>query len=99
MKAIPFLRKIRNQLKETESDYRYISMCFDDCEKVKNYNGIQSRSFYMKLEKYGDYQIIIDEDIMRTLLDIESVSISKLVQIKKNFEPSCSRCFKDRCSL
>lgn len=87
IKVIPFLRKIKNRLKETEPDYRNISMYLDDCEKAKNYDGnivtSHSRFLYMSLEKYTDYHIIIDEDIMRTLLDIESVSINKLIQFKK----------------
>lgn len=88
MKVIPFLRKIRSSLCENEPDYRNISIYLDDCEKAKNYDGnivtSHSRFLYMNLEKYVNYQIIIDEDIMRTLLGIESLSINKLVQIKGN---------------
>lgn len=88
MKVIPFLKKIRSRLCESEPDYRHISMYLDDCEEAKDYDGnivtSHSRFLYMNLEKYRDYQIIIDEDIMRTLIDIESVSINKLMQIKKN---------------
>ncbi|MCM1231666.1 MAG: DEAD/DEAH box helicase family protein [Ruminococcus flavefaciens] len=88
MKVIPFLRKIRSRLCENEPDYRNISMYLDECEKAKNYDGnivtSHSRFLYMNLEKYADYQVIIDEDIMRTLLGIESFSINKLEQIKGN---------------
>lgn len=88
MKVIPFLRKIRSRLKENDIDYRNISMYLDDCEKVNDYDGnivtSHSRFLYMDLKKYAGYQVIIDEDIMRILLSIESVSISKLVQIKSN---------------
>lgn len=63
-------------------------MYLDDCEKAKKYDGnivtSHSRFLYMNFEKYRDYQVIIDEDIMRTLLDIESVSINRLMQVKRN---------------
>ncbi len=88
MKVIPFLRKIRSRLKESDIDYKHISMYLDDCEKAKDYDGnivtSHSRFLYMNLENYRDYQVIIDEDIMRTLLDIESVSINRLIQAKKS---------------
>ncbi len=38
MKVIPFLRKIRNRLKESDIDYKHISMYLDDCEKAKYYD-------------------------------------------------------------
>lgn len=88
MKVIPFLRKIRSRLKESDIDYKHISMYLDDCEKAKDYDGnivtSHSRFLYMNLEKYSGYQVIIDEDIMRTLLDIESVSINRLMQVKRS---------------
>ncbi len=88
MKVIPFLRKIRRRLKESDIDHKHISMYLDDCEKAKDYDGnivtSHSRFLYMNLEKYSGYQVIIDEDIMRTLLDIESVSINGLMQVKRN---------------
>ncbi len=85
---IVYLMKLWSRLKECDTDYRNISIYLDECEKARNYDGnivtSHSRFLYMKLEKYEDYQIIIDEDIMRTLLDIESVSINKLTQFREN---------------
>lgn len=86
VKVVPFLNDIKNRMRETDSDYINISMYLTECGKLRSYDGniitSHSRFLFMNSEQYKNHHVIIDEDIMRTLLGTEMISIVELENIK-----------------
>lgn len=90
MKVLPFLKKVRSKIHKDSLDYKCIDEYLKDCETAKTFDGnivtSHSRFLYMNSEQFENYQIIIDEDIMRTLLAIDMISVDELKRIKSELK-------------
>ncbi len=91
-KVIPYLTYEMTKQKENDFVYRRIKAYVDDNKKVQNFNGniitTHIRFLCMNVETYKDYEIVVDEDIMRNLLMIASISVEKLLKIERKLNLS-----------
>ncbi len=74
-------------MKKTDSDYQKILDYLDSLKRAYRFNGhiitTHSRLMHMKQEILGSHEVIIDEDILRTAINTNSVSMEDLKFVRK----------------
>lgn len=69
-------------MKKTDSDYKQISDYLDSLKRAYRFDGhiitTHSRLIHMKQEILDSHEVIIDEDILRTVINTDSVSMEDL---------------------
>ena len=74
-------------MKKTDSDYQQISCYLDSLKRAYRFDGhiitTNSRLIHMKQEIIDSHEMIIDEDILRTAINTNSVSMKDLRFVRK----------------
>lgn len=83
--ALRFLADKRNDLDKKNLDYDKISRYLKDCKNSTKYQGhiitTHAKLLHLPQKVFENHEVIIDEDILRTVLRTESIELKKVTGI------------------
>lgn len=86
--VLKYLTSQLRTMKKTDSDYQQISNYLDSLKRAYRFDGhiitTHARLMHMKQEILDSHEVIIDEDILRTAINTNSVSKEDLKFVSKN---------------